>query len=468
MKLIQFRKVVKKLNKVLNVFKKIGSAIYSFLDKRIITPISRFIYFIYKKFKGKSNLVEKLLNRPNALVYLALIFSVAMFFMIDSQVITLVETEAEIIEGINVNVKYNKEAYVVEGLIEKVDIYLSGRKSAVYLAKQLGEHEVTLDLSDYEASDKPIKVNLSYNQTVTNIRYNIIPSYVTVTIKQKVSDKRNVTTEILNENKLNEKLSVKSIELAKTDVVVKGSQDSLNQIATVKALVDLSNTKFTEANTYTVDNVPLKAYDSDGRLLENVEIVPGEMTATVTLSTNSKSVPLKILTTGEMITGKAISSITINGKSSFNVDVYGEKSAIDEITNLPVTIDVANQGNVNPKQYTATLVRPSGIRSISTDNVKIVVTFGDEKQKSISLVNVDRINLADGLSANISNLNNASVTVKGVQSVIDSITSENISPYIDLAGYKAGTYEVDVLMKNDDPKVNYQVTSKITIVITNK
>lgn len=81
-----------------------------------------------------------------------------MFILIDTKVINLVKTEAEEIRGVPVVVKYNEEAYVIEGVPDTVDITLTGRKSDIYLAKQLGEYEVVLDLSEYTPSDNPYKV----------------------------------------------------------------------------------------------------------------------------------------------------------------------------------------------------------------------------------------------------------------------------------------------------------------------
>lgn len=457
------------MSKILNGFVKIIKAFYNFLDKRIITPISRLIFLIARRFKGNSNQVEKILNRPNALLYLALFFSFVVFFLVDKQVINLVETEAEILSNQPVTVLYNKEAYVVEGLVDKVDIILTGRKSAIYLAKQLGEHELIIDLTDYEASDKPIHVAISYNQSVDNISYKLDPSFVTVTIKKKVSERRSVTCEVLNENKMNEKLSVNSIELEKKEVVVKGSADALEQIATVKALVDLNNSKFTEANTYTVDNIPLVAYDSAGKLLENVEIVPSTVSANITLNSYSASVPLKVQTTGELLTGKAISSITINGQSSFSVSIYGDKEIIDSIKSVPVIIDVSNQGNSGSKNYNVSIDKPSGVRSISAENAKIVVSFGDEQQRTLTIGggNFDTNNtLASGLRVNIASDEPITINVKGVQSVIDSYTEDKISAYVDLTGYKAGEYEVELKFKNDDPRVQIQATKKVKISIS--
>ncbi len=449
--------------------KKIGKAlkkIYQLLDEKLITPISRAIYYLYEKAKDNPIHVEKLLNRPKILVYVSLVLAIVTFFLVDSQVITLVENEAEILSNEPVNVIYNKEAYVVEGLVENVDIILTGRKSALYLAKQLGEHEVVLDLSDYEASNTPVRVALSYNQTVDNINYKFDPAYVTVTIKKKVSEKRNISYELLNEDKLNEKFSVSDVTLDQTEVVVKGSEDALAQIATVKALIDLSDPDFTEAITYEVDNLPLVAYDKDGKVLENIEIVPQTVGASISFSTYKATVPIVVTTTGNLVAGKAISSITINGQTNYTVDIYGEKEDIDKITSVPVTVNIDGRGSGGALTYNASISKPTGVRSISESDVQIVVSFGDEKQKTINITNVRATNLGSGLTVNRTNSDAISVQVKGVQSVIDSIDESDISAYIDLTDYTEGTHDIDVKIENTDPRVTYVVSSKINVVIT--
>ena len=64
----------------------------------------------------------------------------------------MIENEAEIIKNVPVNLIYNEEAYVVENVPETVDITITGRKSDIYLAKQLGEFAVELDLSKYNVT----------------------------------------------------------------------------------------------------------------------------------------------------------------------------------------------------------------------------------------------------------------------------------------------------------------------------
>ena len=456
------------MSKIFKPIIKLFRAIYKIIDKVIVTPISRAIYYLNKKLKSNTSHIEKILNRPSILVYLSLAFAVIVFFLVDSKVISLVETEAEVLTNQPVNVLYNKEAYVVEGLVDTVDIILTGRKSDLYLAKQLGDHEVVLDLTDYEARNEPYKVKLTYNQTIDSLDYKIDPSTVTVTIKNKVSSLANVTYDLLNENKLNSKLSVGEVSLSKSEVVVKGSQDNLDKIATVKALVDLNNEDLTDAGSYDIDNVVLAAYDEKGKMMSNIDIVPSTITATVNLNTYSASVPISVKTKGDLVTGKAISSITINGSNAYSVDVYGEQSVIDSIKSVPVSLDIDGLGSSGSKTYNVTLPKPSGVRYMSNTNAKIVVNFGDEKQKTIDNVQIGAPkNLASGLTANAKSESDqvVSVLVKGVQSVIDSINADDINAYVDLTGYTSGEHEVAVLIENNDPRVEYVVTKNITIVI---
>ena len=456
------------MNKVLNIIIAFFKSIYGVLDKLVITPISRIIYSINEKVKGKSY-INRLINRPKFLVYASLVLAVIMFVLIDSKVINLVENDAEVITNIPVTIKYNEEAYVVEGVPKTVDMVLTGRKSDIYLAKQLGEHEVILDLTDYESSNMSHRVKLTYTKSVSSLSYKLNPSYVNVTIKDKVSTLASVSYELLNQKKLNSKLSVESVELSKYEVVIKGSQEVLDEVASVKALIDLSNSTFKDAQSYEIENVPLVAYDSKGKIIEDVEIVPGTLNATVKLDTYSVTVPLSVQTTGKLVTGKAISKIQVNNSDSYAIEIYGDKDSISNIKSVPVTINVAGQGNNESKSYTVSLSKPQGVKHMSADMATITLSFADEKQKNIEInaENVVPRNLAGNLAVNATSKNPISVQVKGVQSVIDNVKPEDINAYIDLSKYTAGDHEVEVKIDNNDPRLSFVVNNNISIKITN-
>lgn len=455
-----------KIGKVIGSFLK---AIYRVVDKFIVTPISRVIYNVNNYMKNHNGGLDKLLNRPNVLLYTSLVLAIVVFLLIDSQVINLVESEAEVITNIPVTVKYNEEAYVVEGIPDVVDMILTGRKSDIYLAKQLGEHEVILDLTDYTASTTPYKVYLNYTKSIDSLTYKLDPSYVSITISDKISELATISYDLLNNDLLDDKLSVESVELSKNEVVVKGSRKAIDEIATVKALIDLNNEKLTEAGTYNIDNIPLVAYNSNGVILKGIEIVPASITATIKLNSHKATVPLSILTTGDLVTGKAIASILINNNSTYSLDIYGDQEEISKINSVPVTINVEGEGNKGTKTYNVTISKPNGVRSMSASSATISVTFGDEKQKTIELSHRDikYKNLPDGLSATATSSTVIPVQVKGVQSVIDSVTAANIYAYIDLAGYGVGEHEVAVKIESNDPKLSFVVSTKIGIKITN-
>ena len=448
------------------MIKRFFKKIYNFIDKCIVVPISRAVYYLSKKFKKNQGKLDKVLNRPHFLIYLSLIIAVVMFLLIDSKVITLVETEAEVITNVPVVVKYNEEAYVVEGVPETVDITITGRKSDIYLAKQLGEYEVILDLSDYTPSDTPYKVYFTYSKSIDSLSYQLSPEYVQVTIKNKESQVTSISYDLLNIDALDSRLSVESVTLDKSEVVVKGGSDALAEIASVKALIDLEQQNFTEAGTYDISNVELAAYDSSGNRLDNIEIVPETISATIVLESYSRTVPISVETTGTLVTGKAIASLLINNNTSFMITIYGDQSVIDNIDSVPVTINVDGRGNESTWTYDVNIRKPNGVREMSVDSVEITATFGEEQQTTVDISNdIHETNLADGLTVNILGGQTITVQVKGVASVLESIEQEEIYAYIDLAGYGVGDHEVEVKINNTNPLLSYVVSSTVQIRI---
>lgn len=461
------------MNKILKALKKIGVKLYKLVDQLIVVPISAFVYKISTKI-GKSSKLEKILNRPNILLYVSLGFALLMFYLVDSKAISLINTNAEILRNQKVEVIYNSSAYVIEGVPETVDITLIGKKSELYLAKQLGDNEVVVDLTDYEASDTPVKVKFSYKKHIDTLDYKIDPSYVTVTIKKKVSDKKTVSYDLMNKDELDEKLSVKSVELSKTEVVVRGAEETLDKIASIKALIDLSDEAFTSAGTYDVDTVKLVAYASDGSILPNVEIVATNISAKVVLESYSKVVPVKIVTTGELVRGKAISSITVNGKpvEDYDLTIYGDEAALESISYIPITIDVKDQGNNGSKKVNATIDKPAGVRALSESTVAVELNFDEAKQKTITLTGIKTKNVANDLVANLVSTDDKIVEVQliAVESVLSALGDEptGITAYVDLKDKGPGTHTVEIQIEGEDSRIQYVVTKKVNVILTKK
>lgn len=451
--------------------KKILKKLYKLLDKLIVTPISTIVFKIQKRFSNDNGL-EKLLNRPYALFIISGIFAVILSFFVHFKMDILSNNDAEFLTNIPVKVVYNSSAYVVEGIPETVSMTLIGNKTELYLARQLGENEVVVDLTEYQASEKSVEVKLSYNKPIKKLEYQISPEFVNVTIKEKVSDNKTVTYDLLNQDELDVRLSVKSVELSKSDVIVRGSQETIDSIASIKALIDLNNDEFTKAGTYTLDNLKLVAYGNDGAIVSNVEIVATNISATLELDSYSKRVPVKVVTTGDLVSGKAISSITINGVNAndFETTIYGDEAALEGVSYVTATIDIDGQGNNGSKTSKVTLPKPVGVRSITDESISIVLNFGEAKQTTIQLSGIRTSNVPSGLSANLESASDTIVEVQviGVESVINELDKDTsgIYAYVDLTNYSTGTYSVEVKVEGNDSRLQYIVTKNVNVVLS--
>ena len=436
--------------------------LYKIVDKLIVTPLSRLVYKINDFMKSHGTGIEKILNRPNALIVISLICAVVMFFLVDQKVISLTEKEAEVLTDQPINVIYNKENYVVEGVPESVDITLIGSKSTVYLATQLGDQEVTLDLSNYGPGTW--KVKLKYNHSVNNVSYKLDPSTITVKISEKVSQTQSLTYNLLNENSLDSKLSISNVELETNKVIVKSSQEILNKVAVVKALVDASEITLKESGEFTIDNAKLVAYDANGKLLNNVEMVPSSVSAKVTIDSYHATKDVKVVTSGTMASGKALANLTTSVKQ---VEVYGDKATVDALPNVEAVINV--DGLDSNKTMSVNLTQPVGIRYMSETKTNVDVSVGTEAQKTVSGVQVRTTNLASGYVANAVTAEdqNIEVIIKGVEDVINSVEASDIVAYVDLSGLKTGTHTVPVKVSVSDSLIIAQTAkTEIKVKIT--
>jgi ybbR-like protein len=442
-----------------NLFQNVGK----FIDHRIITPITKLVLVITSKFDKSGKRLERWLSKSNTLLFISLFLAFAIFVMIDRKILLFTDNTAEVLKDQEVKVIYNEEKYVVEGLPETVDITLIGSKTDLYIAKQSTSHYVTIDLSGLKPGTH--KVNIEYNQNNGSIDYMVNPSVATVIIYEKVSETRTMSIDLLNKDSLDSKLVVEKINYDTDKVVIKGAEHQLKEVVEVKALVDLNNLTANTAGTYTIKDVPLKAYNKDGEVVD-VEIVPETIDVEVQIASPSKELPIKLVPVGDVASGYAISSMT---SSETKVTVYGDSETLNNLKSIPVNVDVS--GLKEGKTYKLQLEKPVGVKSLSINNITVTVGIGNVSNKKIDGVKISVKNLSDEYKATPVTESDAEVTVnlKGVQSVINGITADDVTPYVDLTGYEPGNYEVEVKIEGTDSKVQYtSMTKKVKIKISKK
>lgn len=424
------------------------------IDKILITPIMKLFLKVSELFSNNNKGLEKLFANKQSLIVISLLLAFLTFYMVDKNSSALIDNSAEILYSQPVNAIYNEEAYVVEGLPESVDVVLIGRKSDIYLAKQYPSQEISVDLRELSAGTH--QVSLKYRQAISSVEYKIDPSKVTVNIYDKVSSTREVTAEVLHRNNLDNKLDISEISLSKTEVTIKGSAKKLEEVAYVKALVDVDNLVDPTIGESVINNNKLVAYNNAGEIVE-VEILPETVDATLTITSTSKVVPIKVVPVGDIALGYAIESTTT---SVSNITIYGDEESLKTIEYVPVKIDITNLSDY--KEFNVNLEKPTGVRDMSEKTVTIKVNIGKEEQKEFENVTVQTVNLAEGLKVRALSKDYSAITVivKGSKELLDALDASTITATVDLSEYTTpGEYEVDVKVTGEDLKLSY--TSKI-------
>lgn len=429
-------------------------SIYNLIDRFIIAPVTKLIFMVTNLFNKNDKTLEAILYRKNALIFLSLSLSLLLFFIVDNKVISITRSSAEVLTNQPVVAEYNQEEYAIEGIPKTVNVTMIGKSADLYLAKQLPANSIRLDLTDLKEGTH--RVSIKYSQNIGQIKYQVDPSVVTVVVYQKQSMMKNLGVDILNQDKLDEKLVVENVDLNKDEVIIKGPQYKLDKVANVKALIDIKEVSDAGVGLTNLAEVPLIAYDKNGKKV-NVDIVPGKVSAKLTITSPKKEVPIKVIPTGKVAFGKAISTITT---SVTNIMVYGSEETLKKINYVPVSIDVS--GLNRDKDYNVRVKKPVGVRSLSIRNLKISISLTTESSKEFDDIYIEYKNLASGLVVQAASQNDIKipVIVKGDKNILSKLDSASIRAYVDLKGYAQGSHQVTVKVEGDDSRLVYKAKNK--------
>ena len=438
--------------------------IFIIIDKLIIMPVTRFIFNLRKKLNKPNKKFETWLSKPTTLLFVSLFLAVGIYVVVDRKIITFSSQSAKVLKDQNVNVIYNEEQYVVEGLPEKVDVTLIGSKADLYIAEQSASNGVKVDLTGLTPGTH--KVNISYDHGKSKIDYSVNPSVATVIVYKKVSDTRTLYYDVVNNNKLDSTLVVNNVKLSDNEVTIRGAEYKIKEVATVKALIDVDSLVNKSTGTQKLNDINLKAYDAKGNVVD-VEFVPAKVSAEIDLTSPSKTVPLNFVPKGNLPTGKAISGYSF---SQSDVTIYGDSDTLNQVNSLDVNVDVSNLNS--DTSFKAEISKPAGIKTLSTNYVTVNLNITDAASDPVKFsIPLTGMNLGDGLIAQPVDSDNGFITVEvqGASSVLSTIEESDITVYVDLSGVSESTYTKEVIVKGSNPLAVYIAKrTEATVVISSK
>ena len=379
-----------------------------------------------------SSVIDRILFNRKYGKLIALVLAVLMYLVVNYNTVSSLYTSslrtAKDINDVPVMVKYNSDTFELSGLPDHVDITISGDAANVTSAANSGGRIV----ADLEGLTEGVHdVRLTTDGFGDNVNIKIDPSSVRLTLKKKTTQQFDLSYDFINQDKMDSVFSVGTPVFEYNKVNVRASRDTLDSIAFIKALIDVSgkDSSFTQ-------EARLIAYAADGNPV-NVDIVPDTVHVEVPVTSPNKTVNIEVEVTGEVPDGKAIESITIDQQT---VTIYGSETALSSVDRVVVTLNATSI--TKDSTILRPVVLPSGVNSSNINQVTLTVKLGEQSSRTIDDVKLRfKNNVNNYKVSHPENKTTTSVTVFGTAENIAKITAADINVYIDMLDARPGLME---------------------------
>ena len=332
----------------------------------------------------------------------------------------------------------------------RVTVRLRGQRLALDALSQSSTRvQAVVDLRDviYSYSGEPVSVPVDI----------VIPSVVNSSFEILSKSVQTVSVDI--QPYVNKDFDVKAVvnttdetakELANAvaspgSVTVYGARSIVESVAEVRAYVSPE----TVEDGMVMTAVPV-AYNADGIVVGDVTFGTEELSVMITLD-EVKSVRVNLSLTGEVADGYEITDYYTTPET---MEVAGDAAALSRLNsiNLP-DIDVTGLEANSGYEFSAGDYLPDGLRALDGGRITATVIVEEEETKEL-IIPVESVTwgdtLAEGYMASISG-EDISISVKGVASVIDTLTAADIEAHIDLDGLEEGEHD-DVYVRFELPE----------------
>lgn len=404
--------------------------------------------FLYV-FRSASDLLTKIFLNKKFSKLFSLILAIILYFAVNvSTSDTIGISQSATLTDVPVKTVYNSEIYEISGIPETVNVMVSGSMSDITLQKSKTNSSVTADLSGLTEGSYQIK--LVPNNFSSDLSVNVLDNpTVYVTIKKKITIKYNISYEFINKNAMDSTYSLGEATFDSTEVLIRASQDTIDSIAFVKALIDV--TDVTESFTR---EARIVAYDNNGKIV-NCDIIPSTVMATVNVTSPSKEVPIIVRTSGTMSDNLALDQVSLDHST---VTIYAPNNVLNLIDAVYVDLNVSNI--TKNTSMSTTLNMPSGVNKMDVTKVNMEIIVGEKTSRVINDVKVSYTNLNSNFKVKLVDENDVTmnILVIGTKSNIDKLTADDITVNIDLSSVTSvGVQQAAITVNGTNTLVEYQV-----------
>ena len=408
-------------------------------SKKVVKTYATIEDGLFKGVRWLSSWIDRILFNPRYGKIVSLALAVLLYLTVNFTNTSFSNNIQSVYElsSVPVTINYNSDMFEISGLPGEVAAYVMGEMSDVQLVRTQKSYSVVADLSGLTEGTYQVKLQPKDFSERVNVK--LEPSTAMVTIKKKVTTQFDLSYDFINTDKLDNIYILGEPQFEATKVNVRAASDTLDSIAFVKALIDVSG----KTADFEQDAV-LVAYDQTGTPVK-ADIIPSTVKVNVKVTSPSKDVPVAVELQGEMPEGKAIEEIIFDHSS---VKIYAQQSALDKLDKVSVQLD-ATKLTSDTKMY-QTITLPTGVRQINLARVNMDIKLGDAVSKTIDNVAINAINNTNRYNVQTKDDQIAvSVTVYGTQANVDKITAGDIYVYFDMKDLQPGEQEVTLQVNQD-------------------
>lgn len=361
------------------------------------------------------------------------------------------------VEFTNVQALERQSLVVMEPNEIKVNVGVTGRRSN--MDSSIADKIVAeIDLRGIGEGQTRVPVNVSLKDSSSSVRITgWEPADVLVTVDKIVTEEK--TVNIRTSGSALDDFTVGELDLDPETISIKGPRTWVNRVSDVFVVVPVGN-QATSSKSY-----PVQIIDHNGDEVVGLELMPSVVDVTVPIYRKA-SLPIEAVFENELPEGYLMSDIKIN-PSTITVKGGNQVADLTSIKTKPIDINML----LDSPSLEVELDLPENV-DLLDPNQRVTISSEieqiDTREFEFDFSEITMQNLNEELLLE-DNEGSFVVQVKGTESVLDSLTKENLKPYMDLNNLSSGEHEVDIQV-NDIEGVTIESIEpkKWTIILMNR
>lgn len=314
-----------------------------------------------------------------------------------------------------------------------------------------------IDLSGLEAGEHIIAVQTRVNASPVRT-IDIDPDQVAVTLE--ALERRTVPVELELRGSLPLGYQQSSARIDPLEVVVSGPASRVQQVARVRALVNISG-----STSDIQEVIPIDSLNSEGLVVEGVTVSPNEVVVEVPVNLlgGFKNVAVKVVSTGQVSNGYRLTNITVSPPT---VTLFSDNpNLIQQIPGFVETVPVDISGLTDDLEMAVGLDLPPGVSLVREPNVLVQVNVAAIEGTMTVAAPVEVIGLEENLAAEVSP-QIVDVIVSGPINELEALTADDFRVLLDLTGLPEGIYQRQVVVDQYPEGMHVQTTLPESVEVT--